>query len=144
MPREFIRTVLRSGFLTLMLASATIPAFADARLQTVLALDTGQAAQVDAIQADYRLRFASVRQEYNRESRVLRRAERDHDPMAMERQQAITAKLRADMQRLQSEEDTAIRKLLTPKQNDSFTKFIAERDAMTGSSRDTRAPRDPH
>lgn len=112
------------------------PVHADAPLASTLGLDMDQARQVDQIQARQRKEFASRRQDYNRESRALRRARIANDAAETARLTALTDAMRADLTRLRAQHDDEIRALLRPEQARRFDAWIAERQQMRGSSRD--------
>ena len=103
-------------------------AFADAPLKSKLDLTVEQASAVAAIQADYRRKFAAVRQDFNRESRALRRARRADDAEAMAQQELVVADLQAQMTAVRMAENAEIRTLLTPEQQSKF-------DAVLGRTR---------
>jgi hypothetical protein len=131
---------MRSALLMLMLLTTTclipLPAHADAPLASALGLDVAQARQVDVLEARHRKDFASLRQEFNRESRALRRARIAHDAAETARLEAVTGTMRQALTRMRAEHDAAIRAILRPDQSLRFDAHIAEREQMRGSSRD--------
>lgn len=126
------------SILVLGLACFGGAALADAPLKTVLKLDVNQAKVVDDIQGEFRRVYAAKRGEHNREARALRRAKTANDAEQIAKQELIVAKLRQELIQIKAEEDTAIRKVLTPEQNKLFDAHIEKRNAMAGSSRDIR------
>lgn len=127
-----------SIILLLALLVLTRPAAADQSLQAALGLNMDQAHKVMAIEKKYRLEFAAKRGEFNRESRVLRRARIDRDSAAIARQEPVVAALQEDLRRIRAAENDQIRALLTPAQRSRFDAELAQRKAMHGSSRDER------
>lgn len=117
---------------------AAAPAMADAPLQSRLGLSLDQAREVDAIQADTRRRFAAARQDFNRESRALRRARLAKDAAGIARLEQVTESLRAELRRIRDQGDARIRALLDPAQQQAFEAWIEERRRMQGSARDER------
>lgn len=115
-----------------------LPALADAALASRLALDTSQAKQLDSIEAEYRREFASLRQEYNRQARALRRAKLSNDAGETARLEAVTADLRAQLGVMRKAQDARITALLRPDQQPLFAAYVEERRQMHGSSRDER------
>ncbi|MEL7538201.1 MAG: Spy/CpxP family protein refolding chaperone [Pseudomonadota bacterium] len=113
-------------------------ALADAPLKSKLDLDMHQASAVADIQAEYRRTFSAKRQEFNRESRALRRARSANDVEAVARQELIVAALQQDLTAIRAAENAAIRAVLTPEQQSKFDAVLAERAAMVGSSRDSK------
>jgi Spy/CpxP family protein refolding chaperone len=120
----------------LVLCLPAMQAHADAPLASTLGLDMAQARQVDQIQARQRKEFASLRQDYNRESRALRRAKLANDVAETARLTRLTDTMRADLTRLRAQYDDEIRAVLRPDQSRRFDAWIAERQQMRGSSRD--------
>ena len=109
---------------------------ADAPLKSSLGLDVDQARQVQEIQKEFRAKFRSKRQVYNRESRKLRRARSENDSAVIAQQEKITAGLREELRQIRNAENQAIRGVLTPAQSEKFAAVIAQRRASVGSSRD--------
>jgi hypothetical protein len=109
---------------------------ADAPLGPALGLDVAQARQVDALQARHRKEFASGRQDFNRESRALRRARLANDAGEIARLEALTEAMRTELTALRAAHDDEIRALLRADQSVRFDAYIAERRQMRGSSRD--------
>jgi Spy/CpxP family protein refolding chaperone len=126
-----------------LLCAASAPVRADATLQSSLQLSPAQARQTDAIEARYRRAMASVRQDYNRESRALRRARLAHDEAEAARLEGLTDALRQRMVALRSATDDEIRGVLEPAQQGLFDAHLAQRRAMHGSARDERLLEDP-
>ena len=132
---------MRTLFLSTVLFGLTVfsgNGLADAPLKTALGLDVEQARQVDEIQSDYRRQYAAKRGEHNREARALRRARIANDSEQIAAQEEVVAKLKAELREIKASEDAAIRKVLTPEQNEKFDAYIEKRNAMVGSSRDVR------
>ena len=113
-------------------------AYADARLEKTLGLDTNQARQVQQIQKKYRREFSSKRQELNRELRKLRRARIANDSRTMAQQERITAKLEEELRQIRTRENDQIRRVLSSAQRAQFEDVIQQRRAAVGSSRDAR------
>lgn len=109
---------------------------ADAPLKTALDLDVPQAREVDAMQARHRQQIASRRQDYNRESRALRRARLANDAGEIARLEALTDAMRAEITALRAAHDDEIRAVLRPDQSRRYDAWLAERAQMRGSSRD--------
>ena len=114
------------------------PAAADQSLESALALTRDQAHAVMAIEAKYRREFAAKRGDFNRESRVLRRAHIARDSAAIARQEPVVAALQQDLRQIREAENAQIRALLTPEQRTRFETVLQQRKAMHGSSRDER------
>jgi hypothetical protein len=133
--RASIRDVLCVGACIATLAFAR-PAAADQSLETALGLSRDQAHAVMAIEKVYRLEFAAKRGDFNRESRVLRRAHLARDSAAIAKQEPVVAALREDLRRIREVENDKIRALLTPEQRPRYEAELAKRKAMHGSSRD--------
>lgn len=114
------------------------PAAADQPLETALGLSRDQAHAVMAIEKTYRLEFAAKRGDFNRESRVLRRAHLARDSAAIAKQQPVVDALQQDLRRIREAENDKIRALLTPEQRVRFEAELARRKSMHGSSRDER------
>ncbi len=125
------------GLLLLSLALAA-PAWADAPLDSRLALDADQARRLASIEASYRRDFAALRQEYNRESRALRRARLAGDSSEIQRLTAVTADMREQLKAMRETQDRQIAALLRPEQMALFDAYVQERRQMAGSSRDER------
>ncbi len=123
--------------LSLAVLAAT-PVRADAPLQSRLGLSLDQAREVDAVQVDTRRRFASLRQDFNRESRALRRARLAKDSAEIARLERVIEALRTELRGIRDEGDARIRALLDPAQQPAFEAWIAERRQMQGSARDER------
>lgn len=111
---------------------------ADPPLHTSLQLSSAQARQTDAIEARYRKSMASVRQEFNRESRALRRARLAHDDAEASRLEGVVETLRQKMIALRNTTDEEIRAVLQPEQMDLFEAYLHQRRTLQGSSRDER------
>lgn len=114
------------------------PAAADQSLESALALSRDQAHAVMAIEAKYRPVFAAKRGDFNRESRVLRRAHIARDSAAIAKQEPVVAALQQDLRRIREAENEQIRAVLTPEQRARFETVLQQRKAMHGSSRDER------
>jgi len=97
-----------------------------------------QARSVEAVQAQYRRTFGAKREEFNRESRKLRRARLAKDSAAVAQQEPVVAALQDELRKIRSSENDAIRRLLTPAQQQKFEAVLMQRRAMHGSSRDDR------
>ena len=123
------------GILSLTISSY---AYADARLEKKLGLDINQAKQVQEIQKKYRKMFSAKRQEFNRESRKLRRARIDNDSSTIAQQEQITAKLQEELKQIRHNENEEIRQVLTAEQSKKFEEIIKQRKASVGSSRDAK------
>jgi Spy/CpxP family protein refolding chaperone len=123
-------------FLSAALALPGAPALADARLDTRLALSVDQARQVNEVEARYRRVWASARQEFNRESRALRRARLANDGAEIARLEGVTGAMESDLIRTRAEWDDAIRALLTPSQMLEFEQHVRERKEMVGRRTD--------
>lgn len=132
-----ITTLLLIGSLSL----GTMSAQADAPLSTALELSVEQAHEVKQIQARYRKEFAATRGDYNRESRALRRARGASDAQEIARLEQVTEQLAAELSRIRAAEDAEIRAQLDDGQQLAFEAYIAQRQAMVGSSRDARIAR---
>lgn len=109
---------------------------ADSPLKSQLDLDVEQARQVQEIQGEYRRIFSAKRQEFNRESRALRRARSANDSELITELEQTTADLQEDLKQIRLDENGQIREILTPEQNEKFDMVIQQRRAMVGSSRD--------
>ena len=109
---------------------------ADAPLKSQLDLNVEQARQVQEIQGEYRRIFGAKRQEFNRESRALRRARSANDGELITQLEQTTAELQEDLKQIRLDENDQIREILTPEQNEKFDMVIQQRRAMVGSSRD--------
>ena len=118
--------------------SVSVPAFADASLESALGLSVEQAATVSDIERRYRDEMRSIRGDLNRESRALRRARIAHDAELTARQESIVAGLEERMRRHILDEDAEIRAVLEADQLAAFERHLERRDAMVGSSRDVR------
>jgi Spy/CpxP family protein refolding chaperone len=132
---------MRVSLLSIVLLGLTVfsgHAVADAPLKTALGLDIEQARQVDEIQSDYRRQYAAKRGDHNREDRVLRRARIANDSEKIATQEKVVEELKQDLREIKAREDEAIRKLLTPEQEEKFDAYIEKRNNMAGSSRDVR------
>lgn len=121
-------------FMSLMLSFST--ARADARLDQRLGLSIDQARAVDEVESRYRRAFASERQEFNRESRALRRARLAHDKAEIERLEPLTQSMQDGLIRLRAEWDDAIRAQLSPEQLPEFEQHVLERKQMAGRRSD--------
>jgi Spy/CpxP family protein refolding chaperone len=121
-----------------MLLIAMSLVWADAPLKSALGLTTDQAREVDQIQASYRPRFASKRQERNTELRKLRRARIANDSQQIAQLEKTTAALHEELRQIRLSEDTDIRKVLTAEQKNKFEDYIKLRKEMVGSSRDDK------
>lgn len=132
---------MRKSSLALALLGLTVRSgygLADAPLKTTLGLDTGQARQVDEIQSAHRRQYAAKRGDHNREERALRRARLANDSEQITIQEKKVEELKEDLRKIKASEDAAIRKVLTPEQNEKFDAYIEKRTNMVGSSRDVR------
>lgn len=114
------------------------PARADAALSSRLGLDVAQSRSLDAIEAEYRRGFASLRQQHNRESRALRRARLAHDAAETARLEALVESLRGQLAAMRQAQDARIAGLLREEQKPRFEAYVAERRQMAGSARDER------
>ena len=112
--------------------------WADEALQSALGLTIDQARQVNEIQANYRPKFASKRQQRNTELRKLRRARIANDRQQIADLEKITASLHEELRQIRLSEDGDIRKLLTTDQKKKFEDYIKLRKEMVGSSRDDK------
>ncbi len=130
-----MKLIINCAFALLALGLASAAA-ADAPLKSSLDLTMDQAKQVQEIQAKYRKEFRSVRGDYNRESRALRRARVDNDAATVEKQEEVTAALEEQLRAIKNAENAEIYALLSPEQSRKFDQVIAQRRAMVGSSRD--------
>ena len=128
--------MLKNLVLSFVLAFAAISAFADAPLSTALALDSDQAREISAIEAEVRKKFASIRQEHNRVMRAARRAGLAHDETEKVRLESQADVLFDQMKGLRDDEESRIRKHLRADQQARYDAWLAEREAMHGSSRD--------
>jgi Spy/CpxP family protein refolding chaperone len=131
--RPMFGAALLAAFLAL-----SQPAAADQSLETALGLSRDQAHQVMAIEKKYRLEFAAKRGDFNRESRVLRRAHIARDSAAIAKQEPVVAALQQDLRKIRDAENEKIRAVLTPAQRTRFETVLEQRKAMHGSSRDER------
>ena len=129
---------MRSCLLLLLAVIWSTPIWADASLDTQLGLDAGQSRQLAAIEATYRRDFASVRQEYNRQSRALRRARIANDSDEIARLGSVTESLGAQLAEMREAQDRRIVSLLRVDQQAKFDAYRKERQQMLGSSRDER------
>lgn len=120
------------------LLSVSMAAFADAPLSEVIDFSLDQARSVSAIQEEARLAFAVARGQHNRVRRALRRAEADHDAEQIQALSAELAHWQQEMRDIRNREDAQIRAVLTAEQLPAFEDWIAQRESMVGSSRDTR------
>ena len=118
--------------------SCSTPTWADASLDTRLGLDAGQSRQLAAIEATYRRDFASLRQEYNRQSRALRRARIANDSDEIARLGSVTESLGTQLAVMREDQDRRIAGLLRVDQQSKFAAYRKERQQMLGSSRDER------
>lgn len=114
------------------------PAAADTPLEKALGLGHDQARVVMDIQAKFRPVFAAKRGEFNRESRVLRRAHIARDSAAIAKQEPVVAALRQELRNIREDENAQIRKTLTPAQREQFEVVLQKRRAQHGPSRDER------
>lgn len=110
----------------------------DATLKSALGLSTDQARQVYEIQASYRPKFASKRQQRNTELRRLRRAHIANDSQQIAQLEKVTAALHEELRQIRLSEDADIRKLLNAEQKKKFEDYIKLRKEMVGSSRDDK------
>lgn len=124
--------------LALLLVLAPGQGSADTPLTTALALSMDQSRAVNEIEAGYRKQFASQRQEFNRESRALRRARLAFDSAETARLEGVTEGLRQGLIRLRQAWDDEIRTQLTAPQKLAFEAHVEQRRQMAGSSRDER------
>lgn len=114
------------------------PAAADQSLESALGLSRDQAHAVMAVEAKHRPLFAAKRGDFNRESRVLRRAHIARDSAAIAKQEPVVAALQQELRQIREAENEQIRALLTPAQRARFETVLQQRKAMHGSSRDER------
>lgn len=128
--------MLKALLIGFICATWSLSAFADQPLVTALALDSAQARDVTAIQAEVRKNFAPLRQEHNRVMRAARRAKLAYDDAEQTRLETEAADLVAQMRALWDDEEARIRALLNAQQLPSYDAWLAQRDAMHGSSRD--------
>ena len=128
--------MLKNLVLSFVLAIAAFSAHADAPLNTSLSLDSDQAREISAIEAEVRKKFASIRQEHNRVMRAARRAGLAHDETEKVRLESEADVLLGQMQALRDDEESRIRKHLRADQSARYDEWLAEREAMHGSSRD--------
>ena len=128
--------MLKNLVLSFVLAIAAYSAHADAPLNTSLSLDSDQAREISAIEAEVRKKFASLRQEHNRLMRAARRAGLAHDDAEKAGIDAQAGALLIQMQALRDDEEARIRSHLRADQIERYETWLAERDAMVGSSRD--------
>lgn len=126
--------LLSTCLLALCLGSA--PAHADARLDTRLGLSVEQTHQVNGIQARYRTVWSSKREDFNRESRALRRARIAADSAEIARLEGVTKALEDDLIQTRAQWDEEIRTQLLPAQLPEFEKHVRERKEMVGRRTD--------
>jgi hypothetical protein len=136
--RRSLTDVLSVAVCTAVLALAQ-PAQADQSLETALGLSRDQAHAVMAIEARFRPVFAAKRGDFNRESRVLRRAHIARDSAGIARQEPVVAALQQELRQIREAENEKIRAVLTPAQRTRFETVLEQRKAMHGSSRDERS-----
>ena len=134
-----MRIVIISCLLSLLFAVSV--AHADAPLAQSLGLSVDQTHQVKQIQADYRKQFAAVRGDYNRQSRALRRARLASDAAQIAALESETEQLADQLSSIRAAEDAEISALLDSSQQQAFARYIEQREAMVGSSRDARITR---
>lgn len=127
--------ILAFSFLLLFAAGDSA---ADQPLASALGLSTEQARKVNDVEARYRKQFAAQRQEFNRESRALRRARLAYDSAEMARLEQVTETMRQGLVGLRQRWDDDIRAELTGDQLSAFEAHIELRRQMAGSSRDAR------
>jgi hypothetical protein len=127
--------ILKPLLLCSLLAVATA-ASADQPLVSALALDSAQARAVTAIEAEVRRSFASIRQQHNQIMRAARRAKLAHDAVEQARLEAEASALRDRMRALRADEEARIREHLRGDQPVRYDAWLAQREAMQGSSRD--------
>ena len=135
--RRSLTDVLSVAVCVAVLALAQ-PAKADQSLETALGLSRDQAHAVMAIEKSYRPVFAAKRGDFNRESRVLRRAHIARDSAAIAKQEPVVAALQQELRQIREAENDKIRAVLTPAQRGRFETVLEQRKAMHGSSRDER------
>ncbi len=128
-----IKTLLMALLLTV-----AGPAMADKPLGQMVELDPAQIQAHKALRAEHWPPFVKLRGEHQRETRALRRAERAGDAAEVERLSRHTDALLVAMHERRAQHDQAIRETLRPEQIAGFEAWIAEREAMVGSSRDAR------
>ncbi|GAB4404891.1 MAG: hypothetical protein OHK0021_17140 [Bryobacter sp.] len=92
---------------------------------------------MDEIQRQYQRPFAAKRQQYNTQMRVLRRTRIASDSAAVIREEKLARQLHQEMRGI-PQENEAIRKLLTPEQDQKFAAYLKLRREMVGSSRDDK------
>ncbi len=136
-PRPWWTDVLSVAACVAVLALAQ-PAAADQSLESALGLSRDQAHAVMAIEAKYRPVFAAKRGDFNRESRVLRRAHIARDSAAIAKQEPVVAALQQELRQIREAENEKIRAVLTTEQRSRFEAVLAQRKAAHGSSRDER------
>ncbi|MDX2269552.1 MAG: Spy/CpxP family protein refolding chaperone [Bryobacter sp.] len=122
----------------LVVAATCALLLADQPLKSALGLTMDQARAVDEIQRQYQRPFAAKRQQYNTQMRALRRARIANDSAAVIREEKLARQLHQEMRGIQAQEDEAIRKLLTPEQDQKFAAYLKLRREMVGSSRDDK------
>jgi Spy/CpxP family protein refolding chaperone len=130
--------VLSTTVFVAMLALSQ-PARADESLESALGLSREQAHAVMAIEKKFRPEFAAKRGDFNRESRVLRRAHIARDSAAIAKQEPVVAALQQELRKIREAENDKIRAVLTPAQRARFETVLEQRKAMHGSSRDERS-----
>lgn len=127
-----------SATLFVTFLALTQPAAADQSLDTALGLSMDQAHKVTAIEKKHRLEFAAKRGDFNRESRVLRRARIGRDSAAISKHEPVVAALQEELRKIREAENEEIRAVLTLTQRTKFEAVLEQRKAMHGSSRDER------
>lgn len=128
---------IKTLLLAVALAAAT-PALADKPLAEMVELDPAQVQAHKALRAEHWPPFVKLRGEHQRQTRALRRAEKDGDLAEVERLSQQTDALLVAMRERRALHDRAIRDSLRPDQIAGFEAWLAEREAMVGSSRDAR------
>ena len=113
-------------------------ALADKPLKSTLDLNTGQTAEVAAIQKEARDAIRKPRGELKRKERALRRARQANDSTAIAQLEKEILPLRVKMRQIYTQEEQKIRKILTPEQTINYEQWLKEREQMVGSSRDVK------
>ena len=132
---------IRHAMAAMLLAAGLVlagPALADKALGEMVELEPAQVQTLKQLRDEHWPPFQRTRGEYQRQSRALRRAETAGDAVESERLGRETEALLAQMQQLRDAHDDAIRQMLRPDQVAGFEAWLAEREAMVGSSRDSR------
>lgn len=113
--------------------------YSDAPLTSKIdGLTTDQKKQINDIQKEARDAMRKPRGDLHREQRALRRAKKANDSATIAEQESKILPLQAEMKRIHDEEESKIRSILTPEQSNQYDQWLAERNSMTGSSRDVK------